>query len=149
MAGEKGNNNIINYLKLVFQAVNWANVADNTATSPLTNLFVSLHTADPAATGDQTTNEVSTAAYAGYARVAVVRTSSGWSISSETISNVGAVTFPACTGGTGATLTHVGVGSATSGAGVLFWAGPLSSSLAVSNGITPSFAAGQLQITDI
>ena len=144
MAGEKGNTNAINYLKLVFQAVNWANVADNTATSPLTNLYVSLHTADPTASGNQTSSE---AAYTGYARVAVVRTSSGWSISNETISNVGTITFPACTGGS-ETETYVGVGSASSGAGVLFWAGPLTSSLAVSNGITPSFAIGALQITE-
>lgn len=144
MAGEKGNTNSINFLKLVFQAVNWANVADNTATSPLTNLFVSLHTADPTAAGTQTSSE---AAYTSYARVAVARTSSGWSISGETISNVGTITFPACTGGS-ETETFVGVGSATSGAGVLFWAGPLTSGLAVSNGITPSFAAGALTITE-
>jgi len=144
MAGEKGNTNSINFLKLVFQAVNWANIADNTATSPLTNLFVSLHTADPTATGSQTSSE---AAYTSYARVAVARTASGWSISGETISNVGAITFPACTGGS-ETETFVGVGTLVSGAGVLLWAGPLTAGLAVSNGITPSFAAGQLQITE-
>lgn len=144
MAGEKGNNNSINFLKLVFQAVNWANIADNTATSPLTNLFVSLHTADPTAAGNQTSSE---ATYTSYARVSVARTSSGWSISAETISNVAAVTFPACTGGTN-TITHVGVGTATSGVGVLLWAGPLTASLAVSSGITPSFAIGALTITE-
>lgn len=144
MAGEKGNTNAVNYLKLVFQAVNWANIADNTATSPLTNLFVSLHTADPTASGSQTSSE---AAYSGYARVAVARTSSGWSISSETISNVNAITFPASTSGP-ESETWVGVGTATSGAGVLLWAGPLTATLVVNNGITPSFAAGALTITE-
>lgn len=144
MAGEKGNSNAINYLKLVFQAVNWANIADNTATSPLTQLFVSLHTADPTAAGTQSSSE---AAYTSYARVAVARTSGGWSISNETISNVGTITFPACTGGS-ETETFVGVGTASSGAGVLLWAGPLTASLTVSNGITPSFSAGALTITE-
>ncbi len=144
MAGEKGNNNSANFLKLVFQAVNWANIADNTATSPLTNLYVSLHTADPTAAGTQTSSE---AAYTGYARVAVARTTGGWSISAETISNVAAVTFPASTSGP-EVETWFGVGTLTSGAGVLLWAGPLTASLTVNNGITPSFAAGALTITE-
>jgi hypothetical protein len=144
MAGEKGNTNSINILKLIFQAVNYANIADNTVTSPLTNLFVSLHTADPGAAGTQQTSE---AAYTGYARVAVARTSGGWSIAAETITNVAAITFPASTSGP-EVETWVGVGSLTSGAGVLFWAGPLTASLTVNNGITPSFAAGQLSITE-
>ena len=36
-----------NLLKLIFNAVAWANMADNAAASPLTNLYLSLHTADP------------------------------------------------------------------------------------------------------
>lgn len=144
MAGEKGNTNSINFLKLVFQAVAWANIADNAASAPLTNLYVSLHTADPAATGSQTTSE---AAYTGYARVAVARTSGGWSISAETITNVGTITFPASTSGP-EVETYVGVGTASSGAGVLLWAGPLTASLTINNGITPSFAALQLSITE-
>lgn len=144
MAGEKGNTNSINFLKLVFQAVAWANIADNAASAPLTNLYVSLHTADPAATGSQTTSE---AAYTGYARVAVARTSGGWSISAETITNVGTITFPASTSGP-EIETYVGVGTASSGAGVLLWAGPLTASLTINNGITPSFAASQLSITE-
>lgn len=143
MAG-KGNNNSANLLKLVFQAVAFANVADNAASSPLTNLYVSLHTADPGPAGDQTTSE---ATYTSYARVAVVRTSSGWGISSQTISNVAAINFAQCTGGSN-TITHVGVGSATSGAGVLLYSGALTASLAVSNGITPSFAIGALTVQE-
>ena len=144
MASGKDNNNSINFLKLVYQAVNWANIADNTATSPLTNLFVSLHTANPGATGNQQTSE---AAYSGYARVAVVRTSSGWSISGETISNVGAITFPASASGP-EVETYVGIGTASTGAGVLLWFGALTASLTVNNGITPSIAAGALTITE-
>lgn len=132
-----------NFLKIIFQAVAWANLADNAASAPLTNLYVSLHTADPGEAGSQTTNET---AYTSYARVAVARTSGGWAVSSGVGSNVGSITFPTCTGGT-STVTHFGIGSASSGAGVLYISGALSASLAVSNTIAPFFAASQLTIT--
>lgn len=146
MAGEKGNNLSIGLLEMIFQAVQSASMIGwlRNDTSPTTNLYVSLHTADPTAAGSQTSSE---AAYTGYARVAVARTSAGWSISSETISNAGIITFPACTGGS-ETETFFGVGTAASGAGILFYAGPLTASLAVSNGITPSFAIGALTISE-
>ena len=143
MAG-KGNTTDANLLKLIFQAVAIANLADNAAASPLANLFVSLHTADPGPAGDQTTSE---AAYTGYARVSVVRTSSGWSIAGQTIQNVGAINFPACTAGS-STVTFFAIGTASSGAGILLYSGALGSSLAISNGITPSFAAGALTVTE-
>jgi hypothetical protein len=130
-------------LELIFQAGAFANVADNAASSPLTNLYVSLHTADPGETGSQTTSE---ATYTSYARVAVARTSGGWTVSGNTASNVGTITFPACTGGSN-TITHFGIGSLTSGAGVLYFSGSLTASLAVSTGITPSFAAAALTVT--
>jgi hypothetical protein len=129
--------------KLIFQATAIANIADNAASSPLTNLYVGLHTSDPGEAGDQTTNETT---YTGYARVAVARTSGGWTVSANAISNAAAVTFGACTSGT-PTITHVSVGTASSGAGKILGSGALSASLAVSPGITPSFATGELDIT--
>ena len=56
-------------LKLVFQAVAWANYADNAATTPQTQVAVGLHTADPGDAGTMSTSEI---AYTGYARVAVL-----------------------------------------------------------------------------
>lgn len=140
----KGNTFENDLLKLIFQAVAIANLADNAASSPFTNLYVSLHTSDPGEGGSQTTNET---AYTNYARVAVVRTSSGWAVSADTASNVAAITFP--TGGvTGATLTHFGVGTASSGAGKLLYSGALTAPLAVSAGVTPEFAIGALTCTE-
>ena len=147
MATGKGNNNSIGFLELLFQATisaNYATLALNATSSPATNLYVSLHTANPGATGNQTTSE---AAYTSYARVAVARSNSGWSISGETISNVAAVIFPTATGGS-ETETYVGVGLTSSGSGVLLGYGSLASGLAVSTGITPTFAIGQLAITE-
>lgn len=120
-------------LKLILQAVAIANIADNAASSPLTNLQVSLHTADPGASGSQTTSE---AAYTGYARVAVARTSSGWAVSSNVASPVANIDFPQCTGGT-ATITHFEVGTASSGTGKQLWSGPVTPNISVSNGVTP------------
>lgn len=130
------------FLKLILQAVAIANLADNAASSPDTNLYVSLHTADPTS-GNQSTSE---ATYTNYARVPIVRTSSGWAVSSAVGSNVGATTFPQC-GVTGNTITFFGVGRLATTAGKLLWSGA-TNSLAVSNGITPSFAAGAATLTE-
>jgi len=127
---------------LLFQATAIANVADNAATSPITSVFASLHTADPT-TGNQTTSE---ATYTSYARVGVVRTSSGWSSSAGVVTNVGAISFPACTGGSN-TISHVGLGTLTSGTGSLWVGGAVTASLSVSSGITPQFAASGLSVT--
>lgn len=108
------------------------------------SLYVSLHTSDPGEAGSQTTNET---AYTNYARVAVARTGGGWTVSGNTVSNAALVQFPQC-GVTGATLTHFGVGTDSSGAGKLLYSGALTSSLAVSSGIQPQFATGDLDITE-
>jgi hypothetical protein len=146
VATGKGNNNCIGFLQLIFLgtiSTDYTTLALNSA-SPATNLYVSLHTASPGASGNQTTSE---AAYTSYARVAVARSGSGWTATSESMANVAAVTFPTATGGT-ETETYVGIGTASSSTGVLLWFGALTSSLAVSNGITPAFAIGQLAITE-
>lgn len=121
------------WLKLIFNATAIANIADNAATSPLTNLYVSLHTADPGETGSQTTNETS---YTSYARVAVARTSGGWTVTANSVSPASTISFPACTGGT-ATITHFGVGTASSGTGKLLYSGTVSPNISVSSGVTP------------
>jgi hypothetical protein len=107
--------------KLIFNATAIANIADNAAASPLTNLFVALHTADPGEAGDQTTSE---ATYTGYARVSVARTSGGFTIANNVMTNAAAITFPQCTGGAN-TITHWSVGVATSGASKILAFGPV------------------------
>ncbi len=133
-----------NLLKLLFNATAWANVADNAGTSPLTNLYLSLHTADPGVGNSQTTNET---AYTNYARIAVARTSGGWTVTTNSVTNAALAQFAQC-GVTGATITHVAIGTAASGTGNVLYAGALSSSLAVANGIQPQFAASALTATE-
>lgn len=120
-------------LKLLFNATPIANIADNAASSPLTNLYVSAHTADPGEAGSQTTSE---AAYTSYARVAVARTTGGWTITSGSCSPAATINWPACTGGTN-TVTHFGIGTASSGTGKLLYSGTVTPNIAVSTGVTP------------
>jgi len=135
-------NSLVN---LMYRATAWANVADNAASAPLTNTHVGLHTGNlTAGTNSQAENET---AYTNYARVAVAR-STGWAAASGgATSNAALVQFPQC-GVTGATLTHVSAGVAVSGATAVWHYGALNSSLAVSAGITPQFAASALTITE-
>lgn len=120
-------------VKLIFNATAIANIADNAATSPLTNLQVSLHTADIGETGDQTTNEV---AYTSYARVAVARTSGGWTVTANSVSPVANIDFPAGTGGSG-TASDFGVGTAASSTGKVIAYGDITPSIVCGNGVTP------------
>jgi hypothetical protein len=131
-------------LELLFNATAWPDLAEDDSTSPATNLYVSLHTGDPGEAGNQSTSE---ATYGSYARVAVARTSGGWTVASGAVTNAAAIVFPECTSGSN-TITHFGVGTASSGAGYLLYSGALTASLAVSTGIEPQFAAGDLDISE-
>jgi hypothetical protein len=133
----KGNTFENDLLKLIFNATAIANIADNAASSPLTNLYVSLHTANPDETGNQETNEVSTGDYTNYARVAVARSGSGWTVTNNSVSPAADIVFAAGTTGDAATLTHFGIGTAASGTGKLLYKGSLSPTIAVADGVTP------------
>lgn len=109
----------------------------------ITNLFLSLHTADPGEAGTQTTSE---ATYTGYARIPVARSGVGWTVAGNTVTNAALAQFAACTAGTN-TITHVSIGTLVSGAGQILVSGALNASLAVSAGIQPQFSAGVLSLT--
>jgi hypothetical protein len=133
------------FLDLLFLNIDWANVGDASGlqnSAAAGNFWISLHTADPGEGGSQTTNETS---YSGYARASVARSGSGWSRTGSIISNVSAINFGTCSSGT-ATITHFGVGTDSTSTGNLLFKGSLTSSLAVSLGIAPSFVAGALTV---
>lgn len=133
----KSNSTETDLLEYIFKgtAIPWA---------ASTDLYISLHTADPGEAGTQTTSE---ATYTSYARIAVERSGTGWTVSGNTASNAALIQFDQCTGGSN-TITHVGVGLASSGAGNLLYKGALNSPLAVANLIQPQFAIGALTITE-
>ncbi len=126
-------------LKLIFNAAAIANLADNAASSPLTVLYVALHTADPGEAGNQSTSEIS---YTGYARVAVARTSGGWTITGSNVSPNADISFPISTGGAGGTATYASVGVASSGASKILYSGALSPNIVVTTGVTPIITTG-------
>lgn len=136
-------------LSLIFKNTTWAGVGDVTGlvgSGTAGSLYIALHTADPGEGGTQSTSE---ATYTSYARVAVARSGAGWTVSGTAptqVANAAAVTFPMATGGTN-TLTYFSVGVASSGANEIIVSGALTSSLAVSTNITPSFAIGDLTVT--
>lgn len=134
-------------LNLMYRATAWANVADNAASSPLTNVYVALHTATlTAGTNSQAENEV---AYTNYARQAVAR-STGWDAASGgSVDNAALLQFPQ-SGATGATLAAVSTGTTVSGATAVWHYGTLNSSIVIgaSASITPQFLAGALVITE-
>lgn len=99
-------------------------------------LALALHTASPGETGDSGTSE---AGYSGYARVAVERTSSGWTVSGNTAKLTTTMAFPQCNGATTALVTHFSVcGSTVAGTTTAsLYYGALDNSISVSNGVTP------------
>jgi len=129
----KGNTFENDLLLLIFNATAIANIADNAASSPLTNLYVSLHTANPDETGNQTTSE---SAYTSYARAAVARSGSGWTVSANSVSPAADISFTAGTGGSG-TVTHFAVGTASSSTGKILYKGTVTPNIVTGNGITP------------
>ena len=117
-----------------------------TATAPswdaATDLDIHLHTADPGEAGASTASE---ATYGSYAVVTVARSIAGWTVTGDTVTNDALIQFPQCTSGTN-TLTYVSV--TPSGSTVILYSGALSSSLSVSSGIQPQFAASSLGIVE-
>jgi len=133
----KGNTTENDVILKIFQATEFSWDAN-------TNLYISLHTADPGEAGSQTTSEC---AYGSYARQTVARNATGWDVSGNQASNDDLIQFPEASSGS-ETITHVAIGTASSGAGQILYSGALSSSRSVSTGIQPQFAANALTITE-
>ena len=134
-------------LELLFNNEAWANVGDASGLQPSASdgvFYISLHTADPTETGDQEENEIS---YTGYARVAVARTTGGWTVTGNTVENAAEVEFPQSSGGTGGDTNYFGIGTASTGPGNLILSGQNTQVITVANGIQPRYSAGELTVT--
>lgn len=134
-----------NYLLLLFNNTNWANIGDTTGlrnSVGVGNFHVSLHTADPGEAGTQTISE---ATFGSYARQVVIRSGAGWTIAGNNVSNAAPIAFPTASSGS-QTITHVGIGTDLSGAGNLLWSGAVSPPRLVELGVTLSFVTGALDI---
>jgi len=102
--------------------------------------YLALFTADPGEAGSVSAE----AAYTGYARVALTK-SSAWTDGGSTFTNAALIQFGACTA-LSAAITHFAVVDTSSGAVGMLVSGALSATLTVSQGIQPQFSAGAISI---
>ena len=103
--------------------------------------YLALFTTDPNEAGSLAAE----ATYTGYARVALTK-ATAWTDGGSSFTNANLVQFGACSAGTNA-ITHFAVVDTVSGAVNMLISGALTSTLNVSSGIQPQFAAGALTIS--
>jgi len=143
----KGNTFENDILNIVLNNIDAALIGDSTGlrgSATAGSLYVSLHTGDVGEAGNQETSE---AAYTSYARVAVARSGSTWTVSTGTATNAAPILFPEATGGS-STVSHFAVGTAPTGTGKVLYKGSLTAPLSVTAGIAPEFKTGQLSISE-
>lgn len=129
---------------LLFNNTGIANIGDATglpatATAGSTQLAlatVAYNDADTVLTADEV-------AYTGYARPTQARSGSGWTVSSDTVSNAALIQFGEMTAGGPDTVVHVGLGFIATG-DVLRLHQDLTADLVVNNGVQPTFQIGAL-----
>lgn len=135
-------------LKLIFNNTTAALIGDATGIVGSTApgfLYVSLHTADPAEAGAQTTSEIS---YTGYSRIGVTRTTGGWTVTANTVNPVATIGFPQSGGGAGGTVTNFAIGTSASGAGKVLYKGTVAPNIVVSTNVTPQLTTATSVIED-
>ena len=133
-------------LGLIFTNVEAANVGDATGLRGSTtagSFWISLHTASSGEAGNQATNET---AYGSYVRQAVARSTSGWTVTGDTVDNDAQINFPEATSGP-SFITHFGIGSNETTAGNLFFHGATSGTLVVNTAVQPFIAIGALDVS--
>jgi hypothetical protein len=135
MAGGKTLQFADDFLALMFNGSPIPYIADNAFVSPITDWWLSLHTASPGVGGHQNTNE---ATYTGYARVPVSRMSGGgFTVSGGGVVNLATIVpFPTPSGGA-ETETFVGIGTDSIGAGYLAYFFPITPNIVISIGVPP------------
>lgn len=133
-------------IELFFQGTAIADIAENDSSSPLTSLYLALHTADPGLGGTQASSEAS---YGGYARQAVARSAGGFTIAGNVVSLNSQVNFPACTDGTVQTITHFSIGVAGAGATPILFYGTVAPTIPVSIGFTAPALKADTAVTSL
>ena len=146
MAGSKRDNFENDILEHIFQNANIADIGDGTGlrgSSAAGNLYLALYTVAPT---DSTAGTECT--YTGYARVGVARTAGGWTVTTNNASNTAAVTFGQCTVGSQTAVAFaICKGDVETTDDQIYW-GDLTANLAISPGITPEFAIGDIDVNE-
>lgn len=132
----KGSTYASQWLKLIFQNLGISNIGDATGIPPTGtagSIFYSLHTADPTASGNQTSSEIS---YTPYVREGVARSTGGHTVTGNSVSPASTISFPQMTSGSGGTATFFMAGRDSSGTGESLYSGSISPTIPVANGVT-------------
>jgi len=127
-------------LNLVFKNTDFTLVGDAgglRGSAGAGSLYLSLHTATPDETGSQTTNET---AYTGYVRKAVAR-GAGFTVSGDNVVLAADQDFVECSASPGGAITHVGIGTDSSGAGKLLYYGACTPNITMAIGTIPRVKA--------
>jgi len=146
MAGSKKDTFETGILDLIFKNSNLATIGDATGlrgSSTAGNFYIALYTVAPA-DGTQGTE----CTYTGYARKDILRAAGagGWTTSANNAYNTSAITFAQCTVGTNVACAFSINKAVTGGVDDAIYWGDLSANLSISPGITPEFAAGDLDV---
>lgn len=136
----------LDVLDLIFTNVAAPNMGDAAGILPSAaagNMAVALHTGNTI--GETSTVQTQAeAAYTGYVRQNVVRSTSGWTVAGDgVVDNDAAINFVISTSGP-ETETDVSLGG---NAGVMQMFASLDADLVVNSGVTPEFAAQALAIS--
>ena len=150
MAGSKTDTFENQLLLLLFNNTTIANIGDGTGIEGSTvpgSFYVRLYTSAVAVDDSTLGTE---AAYTGYVQygVAVARSGAGFTVAASNASNAAAITFGAST--SSETIRYFGIWKTNVDetlANRIMWA-QLDSDLAVSTGITPEFAIGDLDVNE-
>lgn len=139
----KSNNAETKILQAIFNATTWDGLLENDSSSPVTNFYMRLHTADPGEAGTGSTNE---AAFTNYAPVAIPRSALGFTVTGNTVVNADLIEFPES--GSSETETHWSLTEGSGAASPILYKGALSSTINLQSGGTIRFAAGSVSITE-
>ncbi len=135
-------------LDLYLTNVNAPNIGDAAgllASATVGSLHLGCHTTG--LTDADTAQNSFEATYTGYARQAVPRNVSNWTVTGDTGSNDNLIQFGEMTAGGPITITDVGFGFALSGVGYLDGFGAVVANLVVNNGVNPQLAPGAFDLT--
>lgn len=133
-------------LNLFFQGDAITDLAEDDTSSPLTELYIALHTADPGLGGTQQSSEAS---YGGYARQAVPRSGGGFVVAGNQVFLNSQVDFPAVSDATVQTITHFSIGVAAAGSTPILWYGTVTPNIPVSSGFTPPALKADTVVTEL
>lgn len=132
------------YLKLTYQNIALANIGDAGGLQPSAvagNFYAALYVSDP------TDADVGTeATFGSYARIPIVRSAGGFTISGADITNAALITFATSTG-TPNTITHLAIRTALTGGDIVHH-GQLQTPILVENGDIVKFEIGNFKVTE-